>query len=317
MIHACNRPLKASRRRRLAFTLVELLVVIAIIGILTSMLLPAVQAAREASRATSCRNNLKQIALAMQLYNDTNRRLPPARMNDNGCNGALLIILPYVEEHAAADLFTDNLAYQATGNSQIANLPMSVYLCPTMALPRDVPDPNPACGEIGAPGSYAVSTGSDTSFGPGLPASFNLPPHNGAIIHPKFGPTTIAKISTADGTSKTLLVGELNYQQSNYYWSSSCKAPNTVKGGETRWAVGYPGITWGSAMGPLNSTSLQTTVYAGFWVEYESYRSDHAGGVNFAMVDGSVRFIVDNIDQPFLKALATRAGNEIIDLGSP
>jgi prepilin-type processing-associated H-X9-DG protein len=246
------------------------------------------------------------------LYHDAVKRLPPARMHDNGFNGTFLIILPYLEERAASDLFDDRLNYNSTAagaefNRRIANTPMPVYVCPSMNVPRTVPDPDAVCAETGAPGSYAVSTGSGLSF------VFNfVPPHNGAIIHPKFGMTTIPRISAADGTSKTLLVGEMDYGLKNYFWST-CKPANTVKGGETRWAVGYPGVTWGSTLGRLNSDTLANQHYGLFYEEYEAFRSDHAGGVNFAFVDGSVRFVRDDIDKATLDALATRNGNETID----
>ncbi len=296
---SCNRPR--------GFSLVELLVVIAIIGVLVALLLPAIQAARESARSASCRNNLKQIGAAVHTFHAAVKKLPPARMSDVGFNGAFLIILPYLEEQASADRFDGKTSYQGTAaNRAIANTPMSVYLCPSMTLPREVPDTDPACNETGAPGSYAVSTGSDISF------VFNfIPPHNGAIIHPKFGATSIPKISSADGTSKTLLVGEMNFGLKNYFWSS-CKPDQTVKGGETRWAVGYPGVTWGSTAGRLNSHHLETIRYGLFHEEYEAFRSDHTGGVNFAFVDGSVRFIADTIDRTTLNALATRAGGESI-----
>ena len=132
---------------------------------------------------------------------------------------------------------------------------MSIYLCPEMNLPRAVPDLDPSCGEVGAPGSYAVSTGSTISFAPNHPI-FDMPPHNGAIIHPKYGATQIAKISAADGSSTTFLAGEMNYGLANLFWSG-CKPGGTVKWGETRWAVAYPGVTWASAAGPLNSSRLR------------------------------------------------------------
>jgi len=104
----------------------------------------------------------------------------------------------------------------------------------------------------------------------------------------------------------------MNYGLTNYYWGS-CKPPNTLKGGETRWAVAYPGVTWASAAGALNSTTQQTLHYGFFYEEYEAFRSDHSGGVNFAFVDGSVRFIDEGIDAAVYKALATRDGAESID----
>ena len=221
-------------------------------------------------------------------------------------------MLPYLEESNAAAGFSSKLQYNLGDNAAVANLPMSVYVCPSMNLPRIVPEPDPACGESGAAGSYAVSTGSTLSFA--FEVTY-LPPHNGAIIHPRFGVTTIPKISSADGSGKTLLLGEMNYGLSNYLWSG-CKPSGSVKWGETRWAVGYPGVTWASATGPLNPAQLTTLLYFQFYAEYESFRSDHGGGVNFAMVDGSVRFVGNSVEQTVLQALATRASGESLDAAS-
>ncbi len=127
-------------------------------------------------------------------------------------------------------------------------------------------------------------------------------------MHSKFGIVTIPKIAAGNGTSKTLLIGEMNYGLKDYTWSG-CKPGNPVKWGETRWAVGYPGITWGSAAAALNATQI-ATYPNGFPAEYESFRSDHPGGVNFAMVDGSVRRLCDSIDLAVLKQLANRNDGE-------
>jgi len=298
-----------SRRPR-GFSLVELLVVIAIIGALVALLLPAIQAARESARNSSCKNNLRQMCTAMQLYHDAARRLPPARMSDTGFNSAFLTILPYMEEGNLKSLFNDRQNYKAAGgNSLVSNTYVPVYVCPSMNIPRQVPDTDPSCDETGAIGSYAVSTGSTTSAGPVSPG-LNLPPHNGAIIHPRYGFTSLGKIGNADGTSKTFLIGEMNYGLTNYNWD--CR-PNVARWGTTRWAVGYYGITWGATAGPLNSTKLEKFAHPLFYLEFDSFRSDHPGGVNFAMVDGSVRFIAETIEKSVLDGLATRAGNETVD----
>jgi prepilin-type N-terminal cleavage/methylation domain-containing protein/prepilin-type processing-associated H-X9-DG protein len=298
-----------------AFSLVELLVVIAIIGALVALLLPAVQAAREAARNSSCKNNLRHIASAVQLYHDSCGRLPAARIDRStvgAAEGTYFMILPYLEEANTTTLFDKTRGYKSTAaNIKVINTPIPVYLCPTMTVPRTVPDPDPACAEEGAPGSYAISTGSTLSFAPNHSA-FNMPPHNGAIIHPKYGFTSIGKITVADGTSKTLLIGEMNFNLGNFYWST-CKPANIPKFGDTRWASGYPGVTWGSTLAQINSPAIKNLSFGLFPDEGESFRSDHPGGVNFAMVDGSVRFIADTIDKAVLDALATRAGNETVD----
>ncbi len=234
-------------------------------------------------------------------------------MSDSGLNSAFLTILPFLEEGNLKAMFDDKLSYKSSaGNLEVSNTHVPIYYCPSMFLPRVVPDPDPTCAENGAPGSYAASTGSEISAGPISPG-LNLPGHNGAIIHPRYGVTTISKISTQDGTSKTFMVGEMNYGLKNYFWPS-CKPTNTLKGGETRWAVGYYGITWASTAAPLNSTFQQQQVLGIFYKEYDSFRSDHPGGVNFAFVDGSVRLVNENIDLNVLQALSTRDGAETLDI---
>ena len=238
---------RGRRARRWAFTLVELLVVIAIIGVLVGLLLPAVQAAREAARGTSCKNNLRQMALAFQNYNDVRKRLPPGYFTTptvQNDNGPFAMILPFLEEGTLAAQFDSSRQYNSTPqNLAIASLTIPVYTCPSMNMPRAVPNSDASCGEFGAAGSYAVSIGSQSGFAIYSPT---LPIPDGAIVPPQFGVTTMAKIADADGTSKTLLLGEMNYGLTNYMWTE-CH-PTQVKWGATRWAVGYPGVTWGSAL---------------------------------------------------------------------
>ena len=230
-------------------------------------------------------------------------------MNTIGAGtSAFYVILPFLEEAALADNFDKSADYRAGDNLAVSNTMMPVYLCPSMVLPREVPDPDPACSESGAPGSYATSASSDICF-----IQMNLiPKHNGAIIHPKFGATSISKISAADGSSSTFMVGEMDYGLRDYFWST-CHSTTTVRGGATRWAVGYSGITWGSTAGPINSEAIGELKYGFYNVGYEAFRSDHPGGVNFAFVDGSVRFIADEIDPALYQALTSREGGEMVD----
>src|SRR5271163_4198041 len=128
--------------RRAGFTLIELLVVIAIMAILIALLLPAVQAAREAARRTQCRNNLKQIGVALHNYHDIHRMLPPGRerslVDGQGrCFSAYAHILTQLEQPNAFRMVNFNFNPEATQNVPIMNFPMPILLCPSDYYPVD------------------------------------------------------------------------------------------------------------------------------------------------------------------------------------
>jgi len=285
-----------SRRQR-GFTLIELLVVIAIMAILIALLLPAVQQAREAARRLSCKNNLKQIGLAIHNYHAVYRALPMATHWFSDPNwklySAFTAILPYVEQSSLFNKYNPNVKSSDALNAEAVKQRVSVYLCPSMTFPRPVP--NTACGETRAPSSYAVCVGSTSAWGPN---------HNGAIVRHSDGPTRFRDIT--DGTSNTLMVGELDYGLKNYFYTSG-PCEGQLRGGVPEWSTGYPGYSIASTVGLFNSDRLVN----GF-NEYETFRSDHPGGAHFCLVDGSVRFVSENIDAGLLDALATRAGKEVV-----
>ncbi|MBW3543856.1 MAG: DUF1559 domain-containing protein [Planctomycetes bacterium] len=281
------------RRLRGGFTLIELLVVIAIIAILIALLLPAVQQAREAARRTQCKNNLKQIGLAIHNYHEQFGTFPMASHWRGKFYSTFTAILPQIDQSPLFGTYNPAVSYSNPLNRDALSRVVPAYLCPTMVNPRNAP--NAACGEFLAASSYAVSSGSESAWGP---------VHNGAIIGHDKGATRMRDL--IDGPSSTLLVGELNYGLQNYNFTSGpCSGQH--RGGVTAWGIGYPGYSIASTVGVFNSKRLIT----GF-AEFETFRSDHIGGAHFCLADGAVRFLSENIDARLLDALATRNGREVV-----
>jgi prepilin-type N-terminal cleavage/methylation domain-containing protein/prepilin-type processing-associated H-X9-DG protein len=300
---------------RPAFTLVELLVVIAIIGILISLLLPAVQAAREAARRTQCSNNLKQIGLAVQGYHDTYRQLPPA-FSEKALTreSAFAHILPYIEQGSAYEQWgrepTDDTLFLMNTNPAITGVVsqrVTSFVCPSCNFARAVPAPG--CDSDRAPGTYAFSTGSDDPWA-------STTPHNGAIVYYKpANPTAgtsaegdrVDFAAVLDGTTNTLLAGESHWGFTDYLFTFGPCA-GSVRGGFSYWSSPYPLATAFTTRGPFNPQTM-----AGDSTRLANFRSSHPGGVNMVLCDGSVRFFQQTISSAILNAMATRKGGETVN----
>ncbi len=285
--------------RRPAFTLIELLVVIAIIGVLVALLLPAVQAAREAARRSSCQNNLKQSALACHHYHDTTGKLPPASTNStlSGSSG-FAAILPFLEQSNLYSLYDFS-----KGNSDPVNLAavsqrITTYLCPSCEFARTVPIAGCDANNR-APGTYAFSTGALDPWAA----------NNGAIANHFTPQTNFASI--LDGTSNTLLAGESHWSFKDYLWGSAPPTPcsGQVRGGFSYWSSPYPLATAFTTRGPFNPRAM-----LGDSTRLSNFRSNHPGGVNLANVDSSTRFWSETVDHLILDAAATRDGGESLQI---
>jgi len=298
----------ASRPRR-AFTLVELLVVIAIIGVLVALLLPAVQAAREAARRMQCKNNLKQLALASQNFHATFDHFPSTRTGPTVYWGAQL--LPYVEQNPLADIYRYDVNYNAIENAEAAKYPLSFHVCPTAPdNPRVDVNVPAATGRPYAISDYTAISSVQSNLWTGANPVLSTPqPANTAGVFSGSTPTRISDIT--DGTSNTLLFVECAGRPD--LWRAGKKVPNPNNQSTLRVALGGWAATNLSAMrgytvdGVSHPGPCMINCSNNFAVN-----SFHSGIANVALADGSSRSLNAKADINVLVALMTMAGGEVV-----
>jgi len=252
----------ASRRRESAFTLVELLVVIAIIGILVALLLPAIQAAREAARRTQCINNLKQFGIAQQNYHSARKSFPQGAVMLKATQfytNAYASLLPYFEEAALHSIYDPKAPWEDQRDG-VAATPIAIFKCPSSSAPNPVVDPlmNPnwSAGGVYGIGEYAFCMGYTDAFctqkdGLGVKAGRVLSSQRG-IFNLAWG-ASIRHIT--DGTSKTIAMGDASgdpkwlvcHRQSNHPTTPCTLAEPDRLGQPTSaamgWIIGEPNNT--------------------------------------------------------------------------
>ena len=275
----------------------------AIVGLLVTLLLPAVNSTRAAARKVQCTNHLRQLGIATNNYVSAHRYLPPPKAGTQFENrgSTLVLLLPYLEE---ADLYRSydmSKTVDDPHNIPVTQNTISTYLCPSMRIPRVVPDV--ACGEKLAAGSYVISSRSKYSNHRKLDGAFKNPPPNRKY--------DLGLKHIKDGTSKTILMGEINYGHRAFVWTDCPEKNGDPKWGDTTWANGYWFFAWGHMSADFPELFNNSERFASP-NSSRAFRSDHPGGVNFVMVDGSVRFITTGSDPNVRAALVTRNGHDSI-----
>ena len=297
------------------FTLVELLVVIAIIGVLVALLLPAVQAAREAARRSQCGNNLKNLALALQNFHGTKNQLPPSvspwaegpkPVSSLSGKGWILAALPFLEQQSLYDEFKSKLGFDGKmfSGQGLARATLAETMARQLAVLQCPSDPSAqtvstqqwqwenrrvaltsykgVIGDTRMGGASSIHQGTQ-------PDCHNTIGCNGLFYRNDYQePVTFKSID--DGLSNTFMVGEdmplHNYHSTAFYSNgdyASCHAPLNYK--------------------PNPPTPLE-------WYNVMSFRSEHPSGAHFAIADASVQFVDEGVDYVMYRRMSTRNGSE-------
>ncbi|CAN5892508.1 DUF1559 domain-containing protein [soil metagenome] len=341
--------------RRRGFTLIELLVVIAIIGVLIALLLPAVQAAREAARRAQCTNNLKQFGIALHNYHDLHGALPPGRIAGQGCpreffqgcQGTpwLVMMLPQFEQQALFSAFNFDLGSEGPlattplgflANSTVGAVKLAMFQCPSDSKLEFQFHPSYLRGGMNGPrfskGNYAVSWG-NTYWGQNLPDPSGIlnDPINGQTV--RFLPSAfghqgnISFASVRDGLSSTVFLSEvlqggINDQRGMIWYGfmggSSFSSRYTPNNFRDYYNLEHDADRLNEALFCESEPHRRLSCVpaaGGTQRTFAGAKSRHPGGVNALFGDGSVRFLKSTVNPTTWLALNTIRGDEVISAG--
>lgn len=314
---------KSRRKGKRGFTLIELLVVIAIIAILIALLLPAVQQAREAARRSTCKNNLKQIGLALHNYHETFTRFPPGSIGwsftaSSSANpqlnsmGPLVMILPYMDKSTIYNQFDFSLSYANPANVALSENIVPTYLCPSYSG-------DPTVSEHGYRGWNSNTRKAITNYlGVGgspttgaifrLTSGTSLPADQRGVFWPNSS-TRMRDIT--DGSSNTFIYGEFRPSiMSDVGWGSNGSCHDNRC---SPWVRGITlegsGATKVMRYGP--NQVFPKTAYTSDWTVLP-FSSPHVGGVHMLNTDGTVVFVSENIDINIWRYRGSMADGQVI-----
>jgi prepilin-type N-terminal cleavage/methylation domain-containing protein/prepilin-type processing-associated H-X9-DG protein len=320
--------------RSRAFTLIELLVVIAIIAVLVALLLPAVQQAREAARRSQCKNNLKQIGLALHNYEGSSRLLPPGYVSAPGFGtmdplsgdwgtgwGWLTHLLPNVEQAPLYNALNLNVACWDPLNAVLVKTSVAVYVCPSAANPDNavnVEDVNHNTLAVFGRANYVHNVGWNDlwSAPPSVPQDYG-----GVANGVMYRDSGVRFSNVTDGLSNTVFAGERSPNLSDAVWPGAM--PGSAHFSRPPFGSigsGGPGTNWdcgGSYVGAHSGPSLYE-----FPVvihppnsplgHTDQMQSLHTGGAHILLGDGSVRFISESVNLRIWSALCSRDAGEVV-----
>jgi prepilin-type N-terminal cleavage/methylation domain-containing protein/prepilin-type processing-associated H-X9-DG protein len=338
------------RGRRNGFTLIELLVAIAIIGVLIALLLPAVQAAREAARRTQCTNNMKQVGLALANYESaigcivsgyisstvplTSAAVagnnPDPQTGDNGPGwGWLALLLPYAEQAPLYDAINVNLPTWVSQNSTAVMVQIGIYNCPSANNPSSpvrMVDANlnllPVASPLFARSDYVYNVGWNDS---GMPATVNYDNTITGCNGPLYRNSHVPYAAVTDGLSNTVMAGERTPFLSDATWVGIIPGyRHFAHGAFASLGTGGLGVNYDYANAILAAHS-GPSLYEDPVVIHppnsplghtDEMYSLHPGGANVLLGDGSVRFIKQSINLRTWQALSSRSNGEVIGADS-
>ncbi|MCA9162597.1 MAG: DUF1559 domain-containing protein [Planctomycetales bacterium] len=305
-------------RTRPGFTLVELLVVIAIIGVLVAMLLPAVQAAREAARRSSCSNNLKQIGLALHNYHDRMKSFPPGGITPGACCGTSsyiswpISILPEIEQQTLFDRYNHNAFNEHSSNQFVRESIVESYGCPSdINVNRlERPESGNGSGLNYRMSSYRCMGGRSDGANWWDDSASNMNTSWRGVLysigHPTVRKSTSRMADIIDGTSNTLMIGEMHTRtrpRRGTFWAYTYTSYNSSEAvPQSRTLINdYDRCVSIGGGGGSNSCK-------------RGWGSFHPGVIQFTLADGSTRGISTTIDMNIWIGLATVGGGEAVQV---